>query len=91
MATLCTSMILNRQWENVDDILAPIKPLFPTPHTITFDWHSIIALTESVNDFPFSCFSTWTLQRHSDSIVVQQDTCCIECPDGLDGLLDGWK
>ena len=36
--------------ESVAAILDAIRPLFPTPHSITFDWHFAIFITASTND-----------------------------------------
>ena len=37
--------------DNVAEILAAIKPLFPTPHKITLDWHFTIASTAWLKEF----------------------------------------
>ena len=36
--------------DRVAEIFAPIRPLFPTPHKITLDWHFAITSTASLNE-----------------------------------------
>ena len=36
--------------DKVDEIFAAIRPLLPTPHKITFDWHFAISITALLNE-----------------------------------------
>ena len=42
--------------ESVADIFDAIKPLLPTPHRITFDWHLLNKSTASLNGLPSEFF-----------------------------------
>ena len=43
--------------DSVDEILAAIRPLFPTPHNITFDWQFAIAYTASLKELLIEFFN----------------------------------
>ena len=45
---------------NVAAILDAIKPLLPTPHKITFDWHFAIFTTALLKELLIFFFNFWS-------------------------------